>query len=154
MLDSIIDRLDVNQYGGLRGLSTTHALVDMVHTWLLAAEERKASHVVLLDYRKAFDHVDHTVLVNKCKGYDLPNFIIRWLCAFLSDRSQRVRLGQELSDWVMLKGSVQQGSWLGPLLFIVLIDDLHPRVTCTITWTVLPSQQLSRRGAQALCNRT
>ena len=104
MLDSIIDRLDVNQYGGLRGLSTTHALVDMVHTWLLAAEERKASHVVLLDYRKAFDHVDHTVLVNKCKTYDLPNFIIRWLCAFLSDRSQRVRLGQELSDWVMLKG--------------------------------------------------
>ena len=51
MLDSIVDRLDVNQYGGLRGLSTTHALVDMVHTWLLAPEERKASHVVLLDYR-------------------------------------------------------------------------------------------------------
>ena len=114
MLDSIIDRLDVNQYGGLRGLSTTHALVDMVHTWLLAAEERKASHVVLLDYRKAFDHVDHTVLVNKCKTYDLPNFIIRWLCAFLSDRSQRVRLGQELSDWVMLKGSVPQGRGWGP----------------------------------------
>ena len=59
MLDYIVDRLDVNQYGGLRGLSTTHALVDMVHTWLLTAEERKASHVVLLDYRKAFDHVDH-----------------------------------------------------------------------------------------------
>ena len=76
MLDSIIDRLDVNQYGGLRGLSSTHALVDMVHTYLLAAEERKASHVVLLDYRKAFDHVDPTVLVNKCKSYDLPNFII------------------------------------------------------------------------------
>ena len=126
MLDYIVDRLDVNQYGGLKGLSTTHALVDMVHTWLLTAEERKASHVVLLDYRKAFDHVDHTVLVTKCKSYNLPNFIIRWLCAFLSDRSQRVRLGQELSDWVSLKGSVPQGSWLGPLLFIVLIDDLHP----------------------------
>ena len=74
----------------------------------------------LLDYRKAFDHVDHTVLVTKCKTYNLPNFIIRWLCAFLSDRSQRVRLGQELSDWVNLKGSVPQGSWPGPLLFIVL----------------------------------
>ena len=42
----IVDRLDVNQYGGLRVLYTTHALVDMVHTWLLTAEERKASHVV------------------------------------------------------------------------------------------------------------
>ena len=48
MLDSIVDRLNVEQYGG-RCLSTTHALVGMVHTWLLAAEERKASHVVLLD---------------------------------------------------------------------------------------------------------
>ena len=119
MLDYIVDRLDVNQYGGLRGLSTTHALIDMVHTWLLTAEERRASHVVLLDYRKAFDHVDYTVLVTKCKSYNFHNFIIRWLCAFLSDRSQRVRLGQELSDWVSLKESVPQGSWLG-LLFIVL----------------------------------
>ena len=96
MLGSIIDMLDVNQYGGLRGLSTTHSLVDMVHTWLLAAEEKNASHVVLLDYRKAFDHVHHTVLVTKSKSYGIPNFIIR--CAFLSDRFQRVRLGQELSD--------------------------------------------------------
>ena len=67
-----------------------------------------------------------TQCFTKCKSYNLPNFIIRWLCAFLSDRSQRVRLGQELSDWVSLKGSVPQGSCLGPLLFIVLIDDLHP----------------------------
>ena len=84
MLDYIVDKLDVHQYGGLRGLSTTHALVDMVHTWILTAEESKASHVVLLDYRKVFDHVDRTVLVTRCKSYNLPNFIIRWLCAFLS----------------------------------------------------------------------
>ena len=82
--------------------------------------------MVLLNYSKALDHVDHTVLVTKCKSYNLPSFIIQWLCAFQSDRSQRVRLGQELSDWVSLKGSAPQGSWLGPLLFIVLIDDLHP----------------------------
>ena len=126
MLDLMFDKLDSSQYGGLKGLSTTHALVDMVHTWLLAAEERKVSHVVLLDYRKAFDHVDHSVLISKCKSFNLPNFIIRWLCAFLSNRSQRVRLGQEFSDWVGLKGSVPQGSWLGPLLFIILINDLHP----------------------------
>ena len=98
MLDLIFNKLDLNQYGGLKGSSTTHALIDMVHTWLLAAEEWKASHVVLLDYRKIFDHVDHTMLVTKCKHFELPNFIIRWLCAFLSNRSQRVMLGRELSD--------------------------------------------------------
>ena len=110
----------------MKGLSTTHALVDMVHNWLVAADERMASHIVLLDYRMAFDHVDHTVLVNKCKMYGLPGFIIRWIGYFLSDRSQRVRLGQELSDWVHLKGSIPQGTWLGPLLFVILINDLGP----------------------------
>ena len=136
MLDYIVDRLDVNQYGGL---STTHALVDMVHTWLLATEESKASHLVLLVYRKAFDKEDHTVLVTKCKIYNLP-IIIRWLCAFLSKRSQRVRLGQELSNWVSLKGSVPQGSWLRPLLFIVLIDDLHSPCIMHNTFMIPPSQ--------------
>ena len=126
ILDIIVDKLDVRQYGGMKGLSTTHALVDMVHNWLVAADERMASHVVLLDYRKAFDYVDHTVLVNKCKMYGLPGFIIRWIWYFLSDRSQRVRLGQELSDWVHLKGSIPQGTWLGPLLFVILINDLGP----------------------------
>ena len=130
----------MNQYGGLRSLSTTRALVDMVHTWLLTAEEKKASYVVLLDYRKAFDHVDHTVLVTKCKSYNLPNFIIQWLCNFLYDRSQRVRLGQALSDWVSLKGSYPKVRGLGPLLFIVLIDDLYPHVLCINTWTIPPSQ--------------
>ena len=141
MLDYIVDRLDVNQYGGLMGLSTTHALVGMVHTWLLTAEERKASHVVLLDYRKAFDHVDHKVLVPKCKSYNLPNFIIRWLFAFLSDRSQRVRLCHELSDWVSLKGSV-------PPRFVAGAPPLHytnrrsatPHVLCINTWMIPPSQ--------------
>ena len=76
MVDLMFDKLDSSQYGGLKGLSTTHALVDMVHTWLLAAEERKVSHVVLLDYRKAFDHVEHSVLISKCKSFDLPIFII------------------------------------------------------------------------------
>ena len=82
MLDYIVDGLDVNQYGGLRSLSTTHALVEMVHTRLLTAEERQASHVVLLDYHKAFDHVDHTMLVTKCKSYNIPNFAI-WLKNYL-----------------------------------------------------------------------
>ena len=65
------------------------------------------------------------MLITKCKSFDLPNFLIQWLCAFLSNRSQRVRLGRELSDWVDLKGSVPQGPWLGLLPFIIRINDLH-----------------------------
>ena len=122
--DIIVDKLDVRQYGCMKGLSTTHALVDIVHNWLVATEKRMASHVVLFGNRKPFDHVDHTVLVNKCKMYGLRRFIIRWIGAFLSDRTQRVRLGQEISEWVHLKGSIPPGTLLGPLLFVILINDL------------------------------
>ena len=97
----------------------------MLHNWLVAADERMASHLVLLDYRKAFDHVDHIVRINKCKMYGLPGFIIRWIGDFLCDRSQSVRLGQELSDWVHLKASIPQGTWLRPLLFVILMNDLN-----------------------------
>ena len=87
----IFNKLDSNQYGGLKGSSTPmHSLI-----WytLGSLRQRKESFTcVLLDYRKAFDHVDHTVLVTKCKHFYLPNFIIRCLCAFLSNRYQRVRL--------------------------------------------------------------
>ena len=114
---------------------------------LPAAEEKNASHAVLLHYRKAFDYVDHTVLVSKCKRYDLPHSIIRWSCAFLSDWSQRVRLSQELSDWDMLKGSVPQGSWLGLIIFIVFIHDLHPPCNIHKYMDDLPSQSVSRKGA-------
>ena len=53
--DYIINRLDVNQYGELRGLFTTHVLVGMANTWMIMAKEMEAPHVVLLDYRKASD---------------------------------------------------------------------------------------------------
>ena len=69
-----------------------------------------------------------------------------------------MRLGQELSDWVMLKGSVPQGLWLGPLLFIVLLDDLHP--PCTIhkymdeTTLTAPVQKESSGSMQSYVNQT
>ena len=54
--------IDISIFFGLKDLSTTHDLVDMVHTWLLSAEHRGTSHVVLLHYKKSFNDVDHTVL--------------------------------------------------------------------------------------------
>ena len=57
MIDSITDWLDMNRYGGLKGISTTHVLVDMV---VPRAKGSKAYHVVLMDYNNAFDNVEHT----------------------------------------------------------------------------------------------
>ena len=79
---------------------------------------------VFIDYAKAFDHVDHNILVAQMVAFGLPDVIIRWMCAFLSDRRQRIKIGNVLSDWQLISAGMAQGSYLGPLTFIILIDSL------------------------------
>ncbi len=59
--------------------------------------------------------------------YGVPNILLRWIGAFLSDRRQRVRIGEDISEWLHLNGSVPQGSWLGPLLYVIMLNDLHSK---------------------------
>jgi len=70
------------------------------------------------------DHVDHSTVVRKLINFGVPDILIRWICSFLIDRQQRVKMCDAFSSWVMLSGSMPQGSLLGPLTFIDLIDDL------------------------------
>ena len=69
-------------------------------------------------------HVDHGVVIRKLKDFGLHDILIRWFCSFLKDRQQRVVIGEHVSDWITLTGAMPQGSWLGPLTFLVLINDL------------------------------
>ena len=65
-------------------------------------------------------------LYQQAEANDFHNIIVRWISAFLSNRFQRVRCNGQYSLWGNLRGSVPQGSWLGPVLFVLLIDDLNP----------------------------
>ncbi len=116
-----------DQIGCIKGSSTTNALVDMLHHWHLHAENMNISCVLLLDYSKAFDLVDHNILINKLQMYGVPNILLRWMGAFLSDRRQCVRIGEDISEWLHLNGSVPQGSWLGPLLSVIMLNDRHSK---------------------------
>ena len=118
-------KLDKCQYGNIRGSSTTHYLINLLHMAYVSTDEGKATTAVTIDYSKAFDYIDHTILAKKLITMGISPSLIKILISFLTNRSQCTRIGNELSSFKIITCGVPQGTINGPKLFIVMINGDH-----------------------------
>jgi len=113
-----------SQYGFRQRHSTIHAVHQFVDDTMTASDNRKYTMAVFLDLSKAFDTIDHNILLTKLQWYGVRGIVLDWFKSYLHNRTQYVQYNDAKSETQTIPCGVPQGSVLGPLLFIIYTNEL------------------------------
>ena len=127
-LMSYVNKSDIlynGQYGFRQKISTALAILDLIEEITTNIDKGNVTVGVFIDLKKAFDTIDHEILLNKLRVYGIRGPASNWLKSYLADRKQFVSFNDVISDYLDVACGIPQGSIIGPTLFILYINDLH-----------------------------
>ena len=126
LLDIIGDKMDFRQYGGMKGNSVCHYLIELINFILYHQDNTESTAVLacLVDFSKAFNRQDHNILITKLSDLGIPGWLLKVIMAFLKDRFMKVKYKGKFSKLHHLPGGGPQGTLLGLFLFLILINDV------------------------------
>jgi hypothetical protein len=137
LCDALMEHLNGNhlltdkQYGFRKGRSSTIQMLHVTDTWTKLIDQSDSIDVIYTDFQKAFDTVPHRRLLQKLMAYGIGDNVLSWIESFLTGRSQRVVVDGVPSPWSDVISGIPRGTVLGPILFLVYINDIVDDLQCS-----------------------